>query len=405
MESTFYTNSATAFTTQETQLEQLQSELASGKAVNSAGAGATAYIGAAQDNSEIQQLAAEQNSQTNIQATLQTGTSTLGQATTLLDQLQSIALQAINATTSGLNYQALSDQVGQIGQQLLAFANSQDPQGNFVFSGTAKGTEPFSQNSFGMVSYNGNEGVSSVEISPGVTVNSALNGAVFMDGPSGNGFASVSAGTTNTGTATLVAAGASNQAAASAFQTGNLAITVSFSSSGGKESYVASQGGLKIGGGAVPTSTNSTMLNLDGIQFKLSGSPNVGDTFVITPSRPQSVFSLVSGIQSALSSPGSTPAQMAQTRQTLENALGGIVQYQRRFSSTSAKAGVILKSVTQSGTSDTTLSTADQTNAAALVGANIPQTLTQIEQQTAALQDSLKAFSSVQQLSLFSFIA
>ena len=322
MESTFYTNSAAAFTTQETQLQQLQSELASGKAVNSAGADATAYIGAAQDNSQIQQLAAEQNSQTNIQATLQTGTSTLGQATTLLDQLQSIALQAINATTSGLNYQALSEQAGQIGQQLLAFANSQDPQGNFVFSGTAKGTEPFSQNSSGSVSYNGNEGVSSVEISPGVTVNSALNGAVFMDGPSGNGFASVSAGTTNTGTATLVATGVSNQAAAGAFQTGNLAITVSFSSSGGTESYVATQGGIKIGGGPVTTSTNSAMLTLDGIQFKLSGTPNAGDTFVITPSRPQSVFSLVSGIQSALSSPGSTPAQMAQTRQTLENALG-----------------------------------------------------------------------------------
>ncbi len=405
MESTFYTNSAAAFTTQETQLQQLQSELASGKAVNSAGADATAYIGAAQDNSQIQQLAAEQNSQTNIQATLQTGTSTLGQATTLLDQLQSIALQAINATTSGLNYQALSEQAGQIGQQLLAFANSQDPQGNFVFSGTAKGTEPFSQNSSGSVSYNGNEGVSSVEISPGVTVNSALNGAVFMDGPSGNGFASVSAGTTNTGTATLVATGVSNQAAAGAFQTGNLAITVSFSSSGGTESYVATQGGIKIGGGPVTTSTNSAMLNLDGIQFKLSGAPNVGDTFVIAPSRPQSIFSLVSGIQSALSSPGSTSAQMAQTRQTLENALGGIVQYQNRFSGASAKAGVILKSITQSGAADTTLSTADQTNAAALVGANIPQTLTQIEQQTAALQDSLKAFSSVQQLSLFSFIA
>lgn len=155
----------------------------------------------------------------------------------------------------------------------------------------------------------------------------------------------------------------------------------------------------------MPTSTNSTMLTLDGIQFKLSAPPNAGDVFVITPSRPQSVFSLVSGVQSALSSPGSTPAQMAQTRQTLENALGGIVQYQSRFSSTSAKAGVILKAITQSGVADTTLSTADQTNAAALVGANIPQTLTQIEQQTAALQDSLKAFSSVQQLSLFSFIA
>lgn len=405
METTFYTNSAAAFTAQETQIQKLQAELSSGKSVNSASDGAAAYVGAARDNSAVVQLSAEQNSQTNILASLQVGTSTLSQVNTLLDQIQSVALQAVNATTSDLNFQALSDQVGQLGQQLLASANSRDPQGNFVFAGTAKGTEPFSQNGSGAVSYNGNEGLSNVEISPGITVNSALNGTVFMNGPSGNGFASVAAGSANTGTATMVATGVSNQASASSFQAGNVPIGLTFASAGGTTTYVATQGGTVIGSGPLSSSGHSTMLTLNGIQFKLAGTPAVGDTFTVTPSRPQSVFALVSSIQSALSSPGSTPAQMAQTRQILENGLGGLIQYQDRFSGESAKAGVIVKSVTQAAAADTSLSTTDQTNASTLVGANIPQTITQIEAQTAALQDALKSFSSVQQLSLFSFIA
>lgn len=402
----FFSNASTAFTNQQALLQSLQAELGTGKAVQTAGADPAAYTGAAYDASQVQQLQSEQGSQTNLQARLGIASNTLSQTNVVLDQIQSIALQAINATTSGTDYQALSEQVGAANQQLVSLANSQGTQGNYLFAGSAAGVQPFVQAANGSVSYVGNDGQSKVQISPGVSVNTALNGATFMNGFSGNGYASVSASSANAGTATVLSTGVNNQSSADAFQQGTANISITFAvNSLGKTTYSAVQGGATIGSGPVGSANNSTSISVTGMEFKISGQPANGDTFSIKPSRPQSVFYLATTIQSALASAGSTPAERAQTAQVLGNALGGLTQYQQRIASSNAKIGIVVKSSTSASTNNVELSTTLQTNQSNLVSANIPKTLTQIEQQTAALQASYKAFSVVSGLGLFQYIS
>lgn len=406
MESVYYQGAAQGFTSQESLIARLQSELSSGKSVQTAADNPAAYVGAAQDASTISTLASIDGSQTNIQATLEQGTSSLSQASTALDQLQSIALQAINGTTSGLNYEALSQQVQSGRQQLLGIANTQGSNGNYLFSGTAQGTQPFTESAAGTVAYVGNSGVSGVEISPGVSVNAALSGTVFTNGLDGSGYASVSAAASNGGDATVLATGVSNEGSAAAFQVGSKPITLSFtaSASTGKLTYQASSGGATIASGPVASSGKSSTLDIKGMEFKLTGTPAASDTFTIAPARHQSVFALAGEIQSALQSPGSTPAQRAQTRQILGNALGGIIQYQNRIVSVSAKAGVVLKSITNAGTSNSLASTQAQTDANNKTAANAPAVITALERQTSALQAAMKAFSVAQGLSLFQYL-
>ena len=112
-----------------------------------------AYVGSAEDASTVSQLSAMTAGQVNITQTLGTATSALGDVATALDRIQSIALQAINGATSSADLPALGDEVGSGLTQILSLANSQSSDGNYVFAGTAKETEPFVTTGSGGVNY------------------------------------------------------------------------------------------------------------------------------------------------------------------------------------------------------------------------------------------------------------
>ena len=402
MQTSFYTNAAQSFTAGEGTLQTLEQELATGNAVATASANPAAFIGAAADTDDGAQLTAENGNQTNVQDTLGLGTSALNEATTVLDQIQQIALEAINGTVNGSEYQALSEQVQQNLQQLLAIANTAGNNGNYVFSGTAANTKPFVQTASGSVDYIGDDGLSTVEVSPGVTINAALSGTPFLNGYSGDGYASVTAAASNEGAATLLPVGVVNEGEATSFQQGPMPITIAFSTTAsGKSEYTATEGSATIASGSAQSGQDIT---LDGVQFALSGAPASGDSFTVSPARPQSVFSLVQTIQNALASPGTTAAERAQTTQALGNALSGVTQYQGLFTAANARIGVVLQTVSTARTANTQRSTSDQTNAANLTGANIPEVMTAIDEQTTALQAALQAFGMTEGLSVFNYL-
>lgn len=406
MNSSFYSLAGQSFAGQEARIATLEQQLSTGSKVPTAAANPAAYVGNQADQATVQRLDALNAGQVNIQQTLGTATLAMGQTTTALDHIQSIALEAVNGTTSAQDFQALSQQVGQGLQQILSLANTQGSNGNYVFAGTAKQTQPFVTGASGGVSYVGNDGTSAVEISPGVTVNAALSGSVFTNVASGNGFASVSAAASNTGSATVMATGVSNASAATAFQSGSTPTTLAFSSSAnGAVSYTATSGGSTIGSGPVNTANGaSTSITLNGVELTVSGPAKAGDSFTVAPSRPQSIFDLVKQIQTALASPGTTPAARAQTRQLIGNSLATIVQYQHRLAGASAKAGVILQATSAAATSNAQASTSAQENAGALVSANTPQVLSELQNRTSALQAAMKAFSVASQLNLFKYL-
>lgn len=406
MNNTFFTLSGQSFTAQEAQIAKLQQELSSGTKVPTAAADPAAYIGNAEDTATIQQLDAMNASQVNIHQTLGAATSTMSEVSSALNRIQSIALQAINGTTSSEDYQALGQQVSEGLQQIVSLANTQSSNGNYVFAGTAKQTQPFVQDPSGKVSYFGNDGSAAVEISPGVTVNAALSGSVFTNAATGNGFASVTAGASNTGSATVLATGVADATAARAFQGGSTPVTLSFASSAnGATTYTATSGGSTIASGPITAGNgDSTTITLDGVELTLQGQPAAGDSFTVAPSRTQSIFDMVKQMKDALTATGTTPSKRAQMRQLIGNSLGTMVQYQNRISGTSAKVGVILQATDHAATSNALSKTSTRENAASLVSADTPQVLAELQNRTSALQAAMKAFSVASQLSLFKYL-
>lgn len=101
---------------------------------------------------------------------LQTTTSALQGVSTALTQARTLAVQGANDTLTSDQRQDLAAQVGQLVQQGLQSANM-DYAGRYVLAGYQTGTVPFTLGSgAAAVTYNGDAGAMTREVSPGVTM-------------------------------------------------------------------------------------------------------------------------------------------------------------------------------------------------------------------------------------------
>jgi flagellar hook-associated protein 3 FlgL len=401
MDLSLYANFAASVQQQESQINALQAEISSGLAVQSAAQNPGAYATATFANDQIASLSANNTSQAAIQSQLGSVSGVYSSVSALLDNVQSVIEQALNGTTSTADMQSLATQVQASQQQLVGLANTTGTNGTYLFGGSRGNVAPFQTDASGNVVYLGDGGQSQASVAPGDNVSTLTNGEVFVNGLSGDGVASVTAAAANTGSGVLIAQGVTNPSAASAFQTGNAPITLSFATGANGLVYTATQGGTTVATGAA---TDGTSLQLGGEEFQLTGTPAAGDSFTLSPSRPQSAFSLLQSVAGALSGAGNTPAQQAQTRQLLNQSLAALTQYQQGVVTAQAQNGVTLQAVSNAAASNASQSTSLQTTVNNAIGVDTPTAITNLDESVNALQAAMKAFGSVQNLSLFSYL-
>ncbi len=252
--------------------------------------------------------------------------------------------------------------------------------------------------------YFGDGASSQANIGEASTASTIANGTVFVSALQGDGTGSVTAAAANTGTGQIIPEGTVNAAAANAFQQGSLPISVTF---GAGNSYTATQSGSTIASGTLSTAAGSsgTSVQLAGVDYTTTGAPATGDSFTNAPARTQSAFALLKSIAGALATAGTTPAQVAQTNQLLNQGLAGIAQYQQSVTTAQAQNGVTLQALSATATGNTNQSTEAQTNVSNATAVNTPVAIAALDQTMTALQAAMKTFGTVQAgLSLFNYI-
>lgn len=406
MQSSFFTNFTSNLAAQEAQIGVLQNQISSGVTVQTPDQNPAAFQTATLANDQVAALNNDNTTQAKIQTQLGSVNNIYSSVNTLFDNVQSVLEQALNGTTSTQNLQSLATQVQSAQQQLVGLGNTTGADGTYLFGGTRGTIPPFQTNAAGAMVYVGDAGQSQAAITPNISAATIANGDVFTTGLAGNGFATVAATTGNTGSATLLAQGVTNANAANIFQSGTTPISVSFASGSGGLTYTASQAGTTLATGTLTqaSATTGTSLNIAGLSFQLSGTPAAGDTFTISPSRPQSAFALLQNIYTQLSSAGTTPAGQAQTRTALNNSLASLAQYQQSVITAQAQNGVTLQALSTAAASNANQSTALQSSIQTAIGTNTATAITQLDQTSTALQAAMKSFASVQNLDLFQYI-
>jgi len=351
----------------------------------------------------------------NAQDSLGGESTQLQSVTTLISRVRTLALQMANGTNSPQDRRNGAATVQSYLNELVGYANAQGPNGNYLFAGSRTSTQPFAFDSSGTtVRYHGDSGQRSLTVSrsQNVPVSDAGN-RLFMNIANGNGTFTVGAGSGNTGTATAAGAVTNASQANNYLKTQGDSYRISFSSGSSGLTYTVERGQGAVGSTGWNSSASTiasgsfqsgAAISFDGMSVQFSGNPAGGDTFTVSPSSRQSLFTTLQHLHDALSAAGTSGASNAQTMQKINNVLESLDQAQTTIGSAQASLGTRIQTARSAGQSIQALQTQLKQTRSGLADANMPSVITKLDQASLSLQAASKAFVQVQGLSLFKYL-
>ena len=388
---------------QQAQLSQIYAEISSGVSLSTPSDNPLGAAQAVQLSSTGTTLAQYTTNQTAALASLQQEDSTLGSVNTVLQSIHSLVLRAGDGSLNDGDRGALATQLQSLRSQLMTLANSTDPQGNYLFAGYQGNAIPFTTNAAGVVTYSGDTGTPAMQITNGHTVQTGDNGLAIFGSVAPIGTSAVPAAAAgNTGTGVVSSVSLNNPTDPTNADT----YQINFSSA---TTYTVSQ--TDPATGTVTTSgpqafTAGSAITLGGQSVTISGAPNAGDSFSVTPATQGSmdVFANLSQLITTLQTPVSGGASTASFQSALttgmtqlENTMNNVLTAQATVGGREQEVQA-LQTVTQTNTLQTTSNLADltQTDMVKTIG---QYTLTQN-----ALQAAQQAFAKIQNISLFQYL-
>lgn len=401
---------------QQSNVNTLNQEIATGQTMLSAASDPAGAGLAMQTAGQIQQLTFDANNAAAGTQTIQTTLGALEQVSTLLDQLQQVALNGASAATSSDTRQSLVVEAQNVLQQLVQLGNTQGADGNYVFAGSKSTTAPFAAGPGGQIGFNGDAATNSVEIAPGVSVPVSVSGqGVFVNLPAGQNGITITAGAGNTGGATALVQSVTNvsQIAAESVAGTQYEITFTGAGSGGNLNYTVASG-TGSPGTAGFTATSGTIasgsvaangdLQFAGMDVAISGTPATGDSFAVQPGTQSSLFQTVQNLITAIGDAAPNDPTSAAAQQQIQNAIGSIAGAQTSVLTAEASLGAGMSEIQAVQNQDQTETTAAKTQLSNLQSANLPQVISNFSASVTALQAAEETIAHIQNLSLFSFI-
>ncbi len=381
----------------ETDLSTTQNQLSTGLQLQNAADNPVAMTQVNQLNTELSASQQYSSNGTLVSANLTLEEQALTNATDVLQSAQSLADEANNSSLSSSQLQDIATQLSQQLQQLVSIANSTDSSGNYLFSGNASGTQPFSQNG-DTVTYSGSAETSQVQIGANESISTGDTGSsVFMNIAAGNGTFTTAAAATNTGSASI---GPGTVTDPSLWVPNTYTIT--FTS---PTEYTVTTGTgtdtTEVTQGSYDSTTGGTIA-FNGVQVTISGTPATGDQFTVAPAGTSSVFATMQSLINTLNSTGLNSGQMAtQISQSIEQLSSAVNQ----LSDVQASVGARINAVTSSQTSETSEQTDYQTQISGLADTDYAAATTQLSTEEVALQAAEDSYASLAKLSLFNYIS
>jgi flagellar hook-associated protein 3 FlgL len=107
--------------------------------------------------SELARQANYQGTLKSVNTRLQSEETVLKNTSDVMVRMKELAIQAANDTLSPADRQSIALEVSSLKDQVLSLANTQDTNGNYLFSGSRVGSPAFGKNAQGQVVYQGDE--------------------------------------------------------------------------------------------------------------------------------------------------------------------------------------------------------------------------------------------------------
>ncbi len=323
----------------------------------------------------------------------------------ILNDVKEKILQANNGAMSDEDLQTIAKQVRNSLDRLLDVANSQNENGDYIFSGFQTELQPFSQQVDGSVSYSGDQGVKELQIAKNIKIPTNQTGdAAFMKVNNAIGDFVASYPTAPAAVNTSgIAVESANVTDRNTYNGITIPHNYTFTfGPGAAELDVVDNGGTSI----YNTTTYVAGQNIPlptGIDVTLSGNPLPGESITISEQEEVSIFETLNDAIAWMEQ-GSSSTNYEQHQVDYNTILDQLNVATSHMTSRRVDSGIRLQVLDSQENRhlDSELSLAS--GRANIEDLDFAKAIAQFEQSQLALQASQQAFSKVQGLSLFNYI-
>lgn len=383
---------------QQARLAKTQQQMASGKRFTTA---AQDPVGAVQAMSLTREIAATEQYQSNaeaIRASQSAQENALTGATELLHSVRELMVQANSDTLSDTDRQTLSLSLDQKMDELLGFANTRDGNGAYLFSGFQNGTQPFSRDGQGRVTYQGDQGQRMIGIGPGVTAAMTDSGAeVFQRIREGNGTFVTAANATNGGSGTISAGQVTGT-----WTAGSYSLAFTQTAADQPITYEVRDGaGTLVTDGDYATGAS---IKFNGAEVTVTGTPADGDSFSIEPAGYHDLFAVIQGAAQALGAAASGSAARAQLHTALDRGLAELDGALDHVLVQRARVGSRLNLIENQTLANEAFKLAATETLSTVQDLDYAEATTRFQTQKLVLEAAQQSYVSIQGLSLFKFL-
>jgi flagellar hook-associated protein 3 FlgL len=341
----------------------------------------------------------------------------LGSVGDIFGRLRELAVQASDGTLSATQRSGIAVELRARFDGLLAIANSKDASGQYIFGGYMGNTTPFAGTVDTGVNYQGDDGQRKIQISASRLIDTSDSGqAVFGRIENGNGTFSATYGTNsltlgpNSGSGAVSGTTVTDPAAWVAPTSGSYSIR--FGVSGGVTTYQIYDGATALLA-APGTYTSGQSIELQkttlpatdfGASVKISGAPADGDTFVVSPSTSQSLFTTLANLIHTVETTGTTAADVARYQTDLSNATNDLERARVNVVQVRAAVGGRLNEIGTVGDINSSVDIQYQDRLSNLQDLDMVKALTDLTSKQTQLEAAQKSFVSISKLSLFNYL-
>lgn len=318
----------------------------------------------------------------------------------VLTRVRELMVQAGNVgTLSNNDRQSIATELAARLDELQDVANRQDGNGEYLFSGYATKTKPFSGGEGTPISYVADQGERQLAISTTQRVADSHNGFdVFVDIPEGNGTFSTSVNMANTGSGAIDIGSVVNR---TSWVPDDYTITFTSATT------------YQVTDSATPTPnvvttgtyTAGSAIQFNGVSVTITGQPAVGDTFNVDQSRSEDIFKTIGDVISILQQPAGNAVANAKLSSTLSGSLQQLDQATDHFLGVRAQIGVRLGTLDSVDASREAMDIDVASTLSDLRDLDYAQALTQMNQQLVGLQAAQLSYTKISGLSLFNYLS
>jgi flagellar hook-associated protein 3 FlgL len=375
------------------ELNQAQQQLTSGKRISRLSDDPVAAARAERARATQARSDADQRAVDSSRNAVSQVESAFGDATELVQQARELLVAAGNTSYGPKERSSIAQQLAAIRAQIFQVANRGDGAGGYLFSGQGVTAPPFVDAPGGVIDV-ATSGASHTASSEPLPL-AADGRAAFLSARTGNGVFETAAASAG-GTAWIDAGSVANPS-----QLTGLPYSVQFSVGGAGTTYTV------LRNGAATALTNvayqsGQAIQIDGMSFAVTGAPANGDNFTITPSSASlSLFDTLDTAVAALNNPNLGAGALGQA---VADGLRDLDAGAAQLDGARADAGAWLQRLDNVQTrvaGQKLLAQTEQSNAEDL---DMVHAISDFQLKQTGYDAALRAYSTMQRLSLFDFL-